>query len=173
MTASGLTPGEIASAPTIDLGGRTFHIPRLALAQNRVVIGNLQTIMPMLGRMQAVASTMKADKEAGGDVDISAMLNFPMDEATLDVLATVVYAAITRGAETLSRPEFDNLPIGVDELLMAIPTVIAQSFAFTRKKREGTPAAPAGEARTASTGTPLPSGSAEPLDGHGTTSNAA
>lgn len=163
-----LTPAEIANAPTFTLAGKAFHIPRLAIKQNRVVVSGLQKLLPVISKLEDVARSVAA----GGSGAETFLSSFPLNGDTFDTLADIVYAAITRGDPTFGRDQFDDLPIGVDELLMALPVVMAQSFAFT-KKPEGTPAAPAGEAMPPSIGTASSSESAERSDGPGTTSKAA
>jgi len=152
MTAQYLTEGEISNSPAIKLGGADFRIPRLAFKQNRVVVGNLKKIMPLIATVQGMAGAAKVAITAGGEIDQSWFLNFPIDAETMDILAEVTYAAVTRAHPEMSRAQFDDLPIGVDELLMALPVIITQSFAFAKKPAgEGKPAAPAGEA-------PVPTG---------------
>lgn len=134
-----LTPAEIANAPTIMLAGRPFHIPRLAIKQNRVVVAGLKVLLPLLGDLERVANEAKATIAANGSDAAAAVAglemikSFPMEGAAFDIVCDIVYAAITRGDPAFTRAEFDDLPTGVDELLLAIPTVMAQSFAFARK----------------------------------------
>jgi len=130
MASQYLTEAELKNAPAITIGGRVFHIPRLALAQNRVVVENMQAIMPVIGRMEIVAASANPPAEI--------MRNFPIDAPTFAKMCDAVYAAITRGYPDFTRDQFDNgMSIGVDEIIMALPTVMSQSFAF--KKKEASP----------------------------------
>lgn len=151
-----LTPAEIANSPIISLGGRDFHIPPLAVKQNRVVVGGLKTIMPMLAAFEKFAVEAKA-AAADGKIDSAeagfAMLaSFPVEDGAFDALASIVYAALTRAYPSLSKAEFDDMPLGVDELLMAVPVIMAQSFAFAR--RGGAQPEQPGEAKPAPAAVP-------------------
>lgn len=165
-----LTPAEIANSPSIRLGGERFFIPKLALKQNRIVVDRLRAVLPAMSRVMAAAEAVKA----GGPLD-GLIAAFPMDGDTIDKVADAVYAAITRANPDFTRAQFDDLPMGIDELLLAVPTIMSQSFAFMQ--REAAPGAPAGEPKAApeppSTGMELSSESAAPSDGPGTTPKAA
>lgn len=146
-----LTPAEIANSPPIILGGETFHIPALASKQNRVVMGGLKLLMPVLQDFERMANEAKsaldkAKANGGGNADdaksVLSMLNdFPLETATFDVLCDVVYAACTRARPEFTRAEFDDLPLGVDELMQALPVIMGQAFSFSRRVG-GAPAIP-------------------------------
>lgn len=126
-----VTEAELRNAPTISIGGRTFHIPRLALAQNRVVVDNLTSILPVIGKMEAIALSANP----AGELTKAMATSFPIDMATFNKMCDAVYAAITRGYPDFTRDEFDNgLPVAVDEIVTALPIVMSQSFAFKKKE---------------------------------------
>lgn len=133
-----LTPAEIAAAPAVTLGGRKFFIPKLAVKQNRVVVSSLGKILPMVAMFETMVI-----KGADGNptVDMKRMLTMTIDDETWGLLLNSVYAACTRGQPEFTRDEFDDMPIGNDEILMALPIVMMQSFAFT-KKEAGSQATP-------------------------------
>lgn len=177
-----LTPAEIANSPSITIGGEKFFIPKLALKQNRIVVDRLKSILPVMMQLEAAAKAVKAsvtpaDTEASFKAMISAI---PMDEETTGKVSDAVYAAITRGQPAYTRDQFDNLPCGIDELLMSLPVVMMQSFAFMQKPKEAAPGASPGEAHPAqepapstSSGTELSSESVESSAGPGITPKAA
>lgn len=165
-----LTAGEIADSPTIVLGGRTFHIPPLTSKENRVVVGALGSITGVLGKVEAAL----AQAEPKAAMLAMLMKGFPIDEQGYARCLDALHAACTRAYPELSRAEFEALPIGPDEVLIALPVLMTQSFAFTRKKKEGgTGAAPVGELPPKSTGTDSLSESVEQPAGRGITSSAA
>lgn len=164
-----LTPGEIKNAPTIVLAGRVFHIPKLTSKENRVVVGALSSLLPLLSKLEQSLS-VATDKSSAA---IALVANFPLDEQTYDTCLRAIYAAVTRGDPNISRDEFDAMEIGIDEVLVALPTVMMQSFAFKKKEEAGPKAAPGELPATPSTGTGSLSESAAPPAGPGTMSSAA
>lgn len=136
-----LTGAEIANAPKIKLAGREFSVPKLGIRQNRQVVGALQYIIPVLNRAEVMAAAAKDAPDARIDVEgLAAVLTMSPD--TFDRVADAVYYAVTRALPDFSREEFESMPIGVDELVAALPTVMVQSFAL-KKKKEAAPEATA------------------------------
>lgn len=133
-----LTPAEISAAPTIMLGGRQFHIPKLAIKQNRVVVSSLGKILPLVAMFESMVVTGADGKPT---IDMQRMLSMKIEDETWGLVLNSVYAACTRGQPEFTRDEFDDMPIGNDEILMAIPVVMMQSFAFS-KKEAGSQATP-------------------------------
>jgi hypothetical protein len=161
-----LTEADIKNSPSIKIGGQVFYIPRLALKQNRVVVSALKMILPLISKIEVISRSPNPG---------AAMLdNFPIDDSSVELIANAVYAAITRARPDFARADFDDLEMGIDELILALPVVMQQSFAFM-KTTGGEPAAPSGEPipEASSTGTAASSESAEPSAGPGTTSKAA
>lgn len=149
----------LANAPTINLGGKVFHIPRLAIVQNKVVVGCMKAMLPMMGTLEAIA---KAEKTEPGSGAAFMMRNFPLDDASFDSISKAVYAACTRGY-VISQAQFDLLAVGIDELMTAVVVVVQQSFAFAKKlDRGGVPAASPGEAEPGPILVPPPSGTESP-----------
>lgn len=144
-----LTEAEKKDAPKITLGGSEFAIPRLALKQNRVVVAGLKKLLPLLAELEKTAEAAKQAVASGagpGAAGMAMLDAFPIDEVSFDTLCDVVYAATTRARPEFSRAEFDDLPVGVDELMMALPVIMGQTFAFARRGD----AQPAGEAQAPS-----------------------
>lgn len=156
-----LTKQQIESAPSIELGGRRFYIPPLGIRQNRIVISGLKKLLPLMQEFEKVARDLRAkmdaakaagvpEAEAETESGFGLFANFPIDDDTFDALCAVVHAAITRAYPEFTRADFDDLPIGVDELIQAIPVCTGQSFAFSRREAN----IPAPEALPAETPVP-------------------
>jgi hypothetical protein len=149
-----ITEAELNNAPSIKIGGREFHIPRLALAQNRVVIDKLSTILPIIGRMEQVAQSENPSTE------IEKALRggfFGIDAEAFANMCDAIYAAVTRGYPEFTREQFENeLAIGLDEVIIALPVVMAQSFAFKKKGASQADGAPGESIPVPATTAPAP-----------------
>jgi hypothetical protein len=128
---------DCAAAPVVTLAGREWFIPPLAMRQSRSVVPTLMRILPVL--------------EFGESPKIDAMRAF--GEAQLDDLVNVVHGALTRAYPQLSRDEFLDLPIRLEELFAAIP-VVAQQCGFF--KAADAPGEEQGETAPATSPAPLP-----------------
>ena len=169
-TPAQMFPVDLDGAPTIMLGERPWHIPRLAHAQNKVIVPLLAGIMPRL--MHALIAMQSADESA-----IIRALDV-LDAPTYEALGTAVHAALKRGYPQVSIGEFEQFPIEPIELLKALPVIMTQSGFFKQQPKEDTatgeagatqsPASPTGQV---STGTASLSASSAPPAGPGTTSS--
>jgi hypothetical protein len=119
--------------PTIDIDGRKWPIPRLAIKQLKVVVPMLMARLPQMRNGGAV-----------GNLTAEAM----------DDLFTIVYTGLTRAHPAMTRDEFDNMIMSFDEMLAAVVVVQQQTKSFVPPKSEQPAEAP-GEAPVISpTGTP-------------------
>lgn len=115
------------SIPTIVLAGKSWPVPHLAPRQNRIV-------GPLL--IERIRGISKLTTEA------------------VDDLTTIAFWALQRGHRALTREEFDEMPVGIDELLAALGVIGKQTGLFRDAKpgENGTPLPLADT--TSPTGTP-------------------
>lgn len=106
---------ELSEAPTVTLGGRDWKIPKLAARQNKLVITRLLSL-------------------AAFDAQN------PTDDQ-MEKLYSSVFIALTRAYPSLTRDEFDDLPISYEECMKAFP-IIADAAGLIPKN----PPTPAAEA---------------------------
>jgi hypothetical protein len=102
----------------VTLGDKQWEVPRLGSIQNRIVSPLLLEIVPKI---------ITAKKEGGSDFDQFAKY---LDTATYDKLLDIAYTALTRAHPELTRDEFNDLPITVLELVVAMTTIAKQAGLF-------------------------------------------
>jgi hypothetical protein len=115
---------DLATARTVRLAGRDFHVAPLSLRQ-----------------ILAIADYVPKLSGIGTD-DISG--------ERLSPLAEVLWHGLRRAHPRLTRDEFFDLPITIAELVAALPTVVEQ--AGGRRAADATGELPAASASTPSTG---------------------
>ncbi|HEY5046932.1 MAG TPA: hypothetical protein VII49_02800 [Rhizomicrobium sp.] len=103
------------AVPTVTLAGREWPVPVLAPKQNRIVVPALLEVVPKL---------VLAREAGGGNLDILARY---FDTATHDRLTEIAWQALTRAHPELTRATFDEMPIGVFELIGALATIAHQA----------------------------------------------
>ncbi|HXN32444.1 MAG TPA: hypothetical protein VN894_11300 [Polyangiaceae bacterium] len=113
------------SMARITLAGVEWPVPKLAIKQNAQIF---PLVMAYLKNPQAALSTFEG----------------------IQGLSTMAFVALQRAHESLTRAEFDNMTITVDELVGAFQVVIAQSGLRTKEKANGVPGPLAGTAETPS-----------------------
>lgn len=104
--------------PTVTLAGKRWPVPPLALKQMRVVVPILMKRMRELGGLQA------------GQVD--ALTN----ETTGDLI-TAVFIGLQRGHGAMKREEFEEMPVGWQELIEASIVVSRQAGMIGKKETNG------------------------------------
>jgi hypothetical protein len=180
--AASTEPNQLAldgNNPVITLAGKNWPIPLLAPRQNRHVV---PAVAKITRRMVALATAKIAEVDeplreallASCDPDIVARLGAEAavrrrvweitdfakeladqgDPEFFELIESAVYWAVTRAHPSLTRTEFDDMPIGTLELIDAIG-VIAQQTGMMRKVDPSVAPLAAGETSTISpTGTP-------------------
>lgn len=95
------TEAELAAAPKIRVGGKTFSIVKQAPKQLRHILPAAFRINPHLS-----AGTMP--------------------EEVMDDFVTVIHTAVRRGHPAITRDEFEDMPIGLDEMITAFGVILQQ-----------------------------------------------
>lgn len=96
------TTEELADAPKITIGGRQFPIVKQAPRQTRVILPLAFKLQPLIGTPNVFTPE------------------------TLDDMGTVIFTALHRGNPSITREEFDDLALGLDDMMMAFAVVLQQ-----------------------------------------------
>jgi hypothetical protein len=159
-------PNELAKstgAPTIRLAGKDWPIPLLAPRQNRLVVPAVSKVTKRMrdiaeAKLGRIAADEKADllAQLGSDAalrkriweitDFSFEMAQDLEPAVFDIIADAIYWALTRAHPQLTRAQFDDLPIGMLEMIDAIGIVAQQTGMMKRADPSDGPLAPSGEA---------------------------
>lgn len=142
-TPQQMFPVDVEDAPRVTLAGKEWPIPQLAIGQAKKVVPAIMSIGPALLR---VAEAAERNDQAAM---VQAMASF--DEAAFEKLADIVFNALRRAHPNMGRGEFENMPITVTELFMAIPVVFKQ-VGFLKVAKAGDTAAGEAQAGVQSTG---------------------
>lgn len=111
---------------TVTLDGRSWNIPELSVRQIIKIVPSINIIRRL----------------AGGNIT----------EAELSALYGVAFIALTKGYPELTREQFDDMHITIQEIAAAMPTIADQAGLEWKKRPEGEAS---GEApATSQTGTP-------------------
>ncbi len=110
---------------TISLAGRTWKVPVLVFRQVRLVHAPLARLV-------------------SGPFANTKLTVLQLSEADVDDMAQVCRVALSRAYPALTSDEFDDLEIGVSDLVASIPAIIDQSGLFRVRSAPGS--APTGEA---------------------------
>lgn len=116
----------------ITVAGQTFTIPKLAIRQNRHV-------EPLA---QKHADYFRHVQQAGGHINL-----LDLTEEQAADFTKIVYHALTRAKPDLTFAQFEEMPISMREIMLALPVCLQQSGLFKAAEEAATP----GEAQ--STGT--------------------
>lgn len=92
---------ELSEAPQITLGKKLWRVPELAARQN----------------MRIVPKIMAAQKTDFGS----------LTEDGIKIFYDIGFIALTRANPELTREQFDELPVGLNELLAALPIIARQA----------------------------------------------
>lgn len=122
---------------SITLGGQQYSIPKLTIKQNRYV----EVLATRNYSYFAKASS------AGGRINLLELT----DEQAAD-FTKIVYHTLTRVQPSLTFEQFEELPISMKEIMIALPVCIAQSGLYTQRAASGE-GATSGEAPNPLTGT--------------------
>lgn len=125
--------------PRITLDDQDWPIRRLAPTQ-------LEIVLPLI---DSVKQRMR-DAEVGS----------PITKEILNDLGTILFHALERGHPDLTREEFDDMPIGLMDLIDALPIIQKQSGCYRDKKPSEVNGAASPLVRTPEA---IPTGSASPL----------
>jgi hypothetical protein len=107
-----------AGAPVIELGGREFFIPLLALRQARIIVPGLLKLMPRLNAIQA--------RIGAGDPLGAALL----EQDDVELMIDVVHSGLSRAYPEISRDEVLDLQAGFAELIAALAVIARQTGLF-------------------------------------------
>lgn len=126
---------------TIKLAGADYPIPKLAPRQLRIIMPAATRLLKELGPIMMVAM---GAREAPENIDPVAMLEgLEVTEKMFDDLIDVLWPAIAKGSPGFTREIMLDLDTGVQELLMALPTILKQTGIMTGEpKKEGEGGAP-------------------------------
>jgi hypothetical protein len=160
-----------AGAPCIWLAGQEWPIPLLAPRQNRVVV---PAVAKITRRMRDIAEKRFASLEneekqslieaLGSETelrnrlwkitDFSFEIISALEPEFFDLLSDAVYWSLTRAHPALLRVQFDDMPIGMYELVDAIG-IVAQQTGMMKRADPQESAGPLAEPSPSSqTGTP-------------------
>jgi hypothetical protein len=109
---------DCTQAGVIELGGREFFIPQLALRQARIVVPGLLKLMPRLNAIQA--------RIGAGDPLGPALL----ERDDVELMIDVVHSGLTRAYPEFSRDEVLDLQAGFAELIAALAVIARQTGLF-------------------------------------------
>ncbi len=98
-----------ADEKTITLGGKPYRIPVLALRQNR--------------RVHAARLVNSASSDESFSV-------LKMDDAAIDDMTLAVRVALPRAYPDMTDDQFEELPMGMADLVAALPVIIDQAGLF-------------------------------------------
>jgi hypothetical protein len=98
--------------PTIALGGVKWPIAGLVPRQLKIVVPLIMNTMPAIAKNA-------------------------ISEETVEAMCRIVFVAIERGHKGLTREEFDDMPMGLDELADGVVVVMKRSGMFKEKASPG------------------------------------
>jgi hypothetical protein len=109
---------DFSRAAVVELGGREFFVPPLALRQARIVVPGLLKLMPRLNAIQA--------RIGAGDPLGAALL----EQDDIELMIEVVHSGLTRAYPEISRDEVLDLQAGFAELIAALAAIARQTGLF-------------------------------------------
>lgn len=125
-----------AGAATISLDGKDWPVPKLSIKQNRFVVPAMLRVMPIIAESVVIQKTT----DDAGNVSEKRVFDLPklaakLDEKAMDDLAGITWTALQKGHPKLTRAEFDDMPINMNELVSAIVIIGAQSGMLATKEK--------------------------------------
>lgn len=87
--------------PKINLGRREFPIPEIPWRVTK-------RLMPLMSKCSKIDATNISNE-------------------VMDAIGEVMWLAVSLGSPSLKREDFENLPMKLNEMIMAIPTIIRQA----------------------------------------------
>lgn len=132
---------------TIDLEGVKWPVPKLAPKQNEIVVPLILRTVPRIMRSIKVVPPAEGEvidptKPRKTQMDL-ALLADALTEQGMRDLGTIVFWALERGHPTLTKDEFENMPIGTLDMIEAVMVISKQTGVI----RQGS--SPVGEAQAA------------------------
>lgn len=121
----------------IVLAGRSYPIPPLAIKQLRHVVPAVLKVIPSFVGLTAL--------QAGADWRQYAAALAQVDNQTIEALTEMVFWSLTRAHPKLTRAEFDDMEVGLRELIDAIPVIVDATGLV--KQEKGGEVAPEGESQ--------------------------
>ena len=109
---------DCARAPIVELGGREFFIPALALRQSRIVVPGLLKLMPRLNAIQT--------RIVSGDPLGAALL----EQDDVELMIDVVHSGLTRAYPELTRETVLDLQASFAELIATLAVIARQTGLF-------------------------------------------
>ncbi len=111
---------DCARAKVVELGGREFFVPMLALRQARIVVPGLLKLMPRLNAIQA--------RIASGDPLGASEL----EQDDVELMIDVVHSGLTRAYPDFSREDVLDLQAGIADLVAALAVIARQTGLFAQ-----------------------------------------
>jgi hypothetical protein len=164
-----------AGAPCVRLAGKEWPIPLLAPRQNRIVV---PAVAKITKRMRDIAEQKFGSLDAQEKADLIAALGSEtelrsrlwrvtdfsfeiianLESEFFDLVSDALYWSLTRAHPALTRQQFDDMPIGMIEMVDAVG-IIAQQTGMMRRADPKEAAGPlaAGEQPSPSSPTGTPS----------------
>ena len=141
-----------AGAPCIWLNGRNWPIPLLAPRQNRIVVPAIAKITKRmrdiaeqkLGSLDAqekaeliaaLGSETELRKRLWRVTDFSFEIIAGLEAEFFDLVSDALYWSLTRAHPALTRQQFDDMPIGMIEMVDAVG-IIAQQTGMMRRTED-------------------------------------
>lgn len=103
-------PKNLPDLPTILVGGKEWPIPLMAPKQNRVII-------PVIAKIGGAVSTGNVSQEA------------------MDSMLNVIYVGMTRAHPELTREEFDEMELPMEDQMNAFGVVSLQTGMLAKADR--------------------------------------
>lgn len=138
------------TVPLINIAGKQWPIPELAIKHLRLVVPAIMKVMPRLAMIK--------DRVKKPDEMILALMG--IDIPIMDALLDAIFWSMHSGTPALLREEFDSMRIPARDLLGSIDIVVQQTGMFVKAPAVGTE--PVGEDLA---GSPSQSNGAEPSAG--------
>jgi hypothetical protein len=111
---------DFSHAAVVELGGREFFVPQLALRQARIVVPGLLKLMP---RLNAIQGRIGAGDPLGATL---------LERDDVELMIDVVHSGLTRAYPEISRDEVLDLQAGFAELIAALAEIARQTGLFAR-----------------------------------------
>jgi hypothetical protein len=111
--------------PRVTLAGKQWPIPMMAPKQNAIVVPTILKIVP----------NVLSANDGKGKFDLARFAAVMTEEAYRGLI-TIVWMALTRGHSALTRAEFEEMPIGTMELVLAV-LIIAQQTGVIKPGKPG------------------------------------
>jgi hypothetical protein len=162
-----------SGAPCVMLAGKEWPIPLLAPRQNRVVVPGVTKITRRMREIaeqnyaslgdderqrliEAIGSETELRNRLWKVTDFSFEIIQRLEPEFFDTIADALYCALTRAHPQLTRQAFDDMPIGMAEMVDAMGIVAQQTGMMRKVEPSAGPlaAGPESASPSSQTGTP-------------------